>query len=284
MEKRSQLEIVEDISSANADVVRSRLVGIRHLGEISVESGRAVYDEARNLILAAACAALEKKAVFPKRKPEQALQYLARARFGIPQPGSYIMKIISPVGPKLDRETDLFGVVYSEEPFERKTVRTLSEALLAMQTASQEMALTGKFEPMQAAVEKGVSANMCEAIVGLHAGGGERGVELTFSWSPLRGAPLNSVQDVAISPDAIPIISEAARIFRQTETVNNSEVIGVEYMTDDSSEAEGLWEPLLAFDCVKEVVVLDEPELGQRVMPVFSEFRKRLETLPRWQL
>jgi hypothetical protein len=96
-----------------------------------------------------------------------------------------------------------------------------------MQTASQEMALTGKFEPMQAAVEKGVSANLCEAIVGLHAGGGERGVELTFSWSPLRGAPLNSVQDVAISPDAIPIISEAARIFRQTETVNNSEVIGV---------------------------------------------------------
>jgi hypothetical protein len=36
--------------------------------------------------------------------------------------------------------------------------------------------------------------------------------------------------------------------------------VGMEFMTDDSSEAEKLWEQLLAFDCVKEVVVLDEPE------------------------
>jgi hypothetical protein len=41
-------------------------------------------------------------------------------------------------------------------------------------------------------------------------------------------------------------------------------------MTDDPSEAEELRQQWLAFDCVAEVVVLDEP--GWSAYKVFSEF------------
>jgi hypothetical protein len=35
--------------------------------------------------------------------------------------------------------------------------------------------------------------------------------------------------------------------------------VGLEVVTDDPSEAEEMREQMLAFDCVAEVVVLDEP-------------------------
>jgi hypothetical protein len=37
--------------------------------------------------------------------------------------------------------------------------------------------------------------------------------------------------------------------------------VGMEFMTDTASEAEEMREQMLAFDCVAEVVVLDEPGL-----------------------
>ena len=225
-EQRSQLEIVEDVVTTSADVVRPRLPGAQHSGEISLERGRLVYEQARNLMLAAACAAVEKRSLFAKRKPEQAMQFLEHARFGLPKRGSYILKIISPVSPKLGGK-DLFGEEVADEPFERKTVRVLAQAVHALEQASREVAVTGDIEPMKAAVAQGVSANLCEAIIGLHEGSGGKGVEFNFSWAPLRGVPPGVVSAVSITPDSIPIIGETARIFRETETIESSEVLGI---------------------------------------------------------
>jgi hypothetical protein len=125
VEGRSQLEIVEDLLVSSADVIRQRLPGAKPDGSITLERGMRVYEKARDLMLSAACAAIEFRPLYPKRKPEQAMQYLNHACFGTPKQGSYILTIISPVAPKLRSEMDLFG---EEEPFERRTVRTLAEA------------------------------------------------------------------------------------------------------------------------------------------------------------
>lgn len=255
-EGRSQLEIIEDVSTTCADVIRPRLPGAEHTGEISIERGRLVYDQARNLMLAAACAAVEKRPLFAKRKPEQAMQFLEQARFGLPKRGSYILKIISPVSPKL-AGTDLFGDELAEEPFGRKAVKVLAQALHALEKASQEVAVTGKIEPMKAAVAMGVSANLCEAIVGLNEGSGEKGVEFSFSWAPLRGAPPDVVSQIAISPDSIPIIGETARIFRETETVQSSEVLGVVNKLQHQGENHGKVTIAGAADGVPRTITLE---------------------------
>jgi hypothetical protein len=36
--------------------------------------------------------------------------------------------------------------------------------------------------------------------------------------------------------------------------------VGIEFMTDDPAEAEEMREQMLAFDCVAEVRVMDEPD------------------------
>jgi hypothetical protein len=226
-EKRSQLEIVEDLATTSADVVRPRLPGADHIGELSLEQGRIVYEQARNLMLAAACAAVEKRPLYAKRKPEQAMGFLDHAKFGMPKRGSYVLTIISPVSPKITVGKDLFGEEIADEPFERRTMRTLAEAVYALQVASREVAATGELEPMKQAVQRGVSANLCEAIIGLHEGSGEKGVEFAFSWAPLRAVPESVPRFAAVTPDFISIIKETARLFRETEITGSVEVLGL---------------------------------------------------------
>ena len=191
-EKRSQFEIFEDLVLTNADIIRPRLIGVNGDGTISLEQGTAIHQEARNLMLAAACSTIEKKSLFAKRKPEQAMNYLNHARFGIPQRGSYILTIISPVIPKITGAADLFGNE-PEEPFERKTVKTLAIALQAAEQACREVAASGTIEPMKRAVAKGVSANLCEAIIGLYKASGDKSLQFSFSWTPTRGIPADVV-------------------------------------------------------------------------------------------
>ena len=227
VEKRSQFEIFEDLVITNADVIRPRLIGINGDGSISLEQGTAIHQEARNLMLAAACSTIEKKSLFAKRKPEQAMNYLSHARFGIPQRGSYILTIISPVSPKIAAGKDLLGHdLETEDPFERRTVKTLAKALHAAEQACREVATSGGIEPMKKAVASGVSANLCEAIIGLYRASGEKGIQFAFSWTPMRGIPDGVVSNISISSDAIPFLQETARVFRQTETVDDSEVLG----------------------------------------------------------
>jgi hypothetical protein len=52
--------------------------------------------------------------------------------------------------------------------------------------------------------------------------------------------------------------------------------VGMECMTDDPSEAE----EMLAFDCVAEVLVLDEPAWSVCISPFFREFARRLFPAP----
>ncbi len=227
VENRSQLEILEDLVTTNADLVRPRLLGVDHDGQISLEQGRIVYEQARNLMLAAACAAVEKRSLYAKRKPEQAMNFLEHARFGLAHRGSYILTIVSPVSPRISPSIDLFGNEIQDEPFERRTMRTLAEAIHALEQASREVASTGEINPMREAVQRGVSANLCEAIIGLHEGSGERGIDFTFSWAPLRGVPQNVPRTASITPDFVSIIKETARLFRETETTESTEVLGV---------------------------------------------------------
>lgn len=221
-EQRSQFEIYEDLATTTADVVRPRLTGVNREGTISLDQGRDIHEAARDMMLAAACSTIEKRSLFAKRKPEQAMNYLQHARFGMPRRGSYILTIISPVVPKLTTK-DLFE---AEDPFERRTVKTLANALHAAELACRDVAATGDIEPMKKAVAHGVSANLCEAVIGLFRASGEKGLQFSFSWTPLRGIPNDAVSETTISADAIPFLEETARIFRETEPVDNSEALG----------------------------------------------------------
>jgi hypothetical protein len=226
-EERSQLEILSDLLTASADVIRLRIADAdAQDGSLPLEEMADLGLKAREMMLAAACAAVEPRPYYPARKPAAATDYLRKLRVGQTERGSYVVKIISPVAPVLASSNVSFSQV--EEPFERRATLTLLSALLAVERAAERAASTGSLEAFENVVEQGVSANLCEAIAELRGGGdGKRGFEAGFSWAPSRPVPPQTPRRAVLSSDAIPAIQEAGRLFREIAPREDFELSGL---------------------------------------------------------
>jgi hypothetical protein len=235
-EGRSQLEILHDLSTINADVVRIRT----HMEEaetsgIQLDEGVQLHQRARDLWIAAACSARHHKAAFANRKPDIVVDSARKVRFGVSGAGSYVLTIISPVPPALNiEERTLAGM---PEPFERKTALTLANAMWAIRSAARRSAETGNAEPFWDAVQYGVSANFCEALVGLNESGGKSGVETSFTWALSRQVPESTPKRILLSADVVAYCGEAAKILRASSAIDDVEVQGEIISIERSYEA-----------------------------------------------
>ena len=86
-------------------------------GNVGFEAGVNLFEKARDLMMAAACSAIETKAVHPNRKPDKASRYLRNIRLGQTEMGSFVVQIISRVSPELEHRGQLDLIESVEAPF-----------------------------------------------------------------------------------------------------------------------------------------------------------------------
>lgn len=225
-ENRAQNEVYRDLLTVSADVIRIRIDDPELSdGTIPIEEHAQIAQKARDLVLAGACAATESRAVWHKRKPQQAIDHVRRVRIGQTERGSYIVTVMSRVPPVLHGHA---GMLFeTEAPFERRVTEMLANSLLALNNAAQNAAVTQAMDAFDQAVSLGVNSNLCEAVVGLWAGDEtHRNLEISFSWAPARPAASGAVRKVLFSQDRLPIIREAARQLRERAPVPEFELMG----------------------------------------------------------
>ncbi len=228
VEERSQLEILQDLNVAAADLIRVRLLDVELAdGTVPIEDGAQFFQKARDMMLAAACAAASPRACFPSKKPSSAMEYMRRVRFGQTERGSFVATIVSRVAPSLAAaDGQIFEV---EEPFERRVTQTLARALASMRTAAEIAAASGKVDSFVDAVPHGVSANLCDAVTGMAGTSeAERPVEVAVTWSRFRPLPEDDAtpRRILLPADAMPVIREAARYFKDISPREDFEVRG----------------------------------------------------------
>jgi hypothetical protein len=196
-------------------------------GTLALAEGVGLVQHARDMVLAAACAAVRPKPYFPTRKPAQAMEYLEHVRLGQTERGSYVITLLSRVPPELEPDKDGQQPLDIEEPFSRRATLTLARALAAMQRASQQAATTRKLSAFEEAVPLGVSANLCGAVAGMAGGGADhRGLEVGLSWSRLRPVEAKEPGRFVLPSDAIVVIAEAGRMFREISPEEDVEILG----------------------------------------------------------
>ena len=184
VEERSQIEIIRDLYTSGFDIVRLAAQSPRTAdGTVDIDEGVLLFERARDTLYAAACSTVKPQAVFHSRRPQQATEYMKKARLGQTEQGSYVLTLLSPVAPQLaaHSDTDLFP----EEPFERRVVQTLGRSVRLAVGAAVSSAAGSEpdFRPFQHAVAGGVSANLCEGLAGLFAAADPAAVELSISWA-----------------------------------------------------------------------------------------------------
>lgn len=223
-EERAQLSILRDITTSRADIIRV----YRHYadtaeGTIPIDDAVEVVGSARDMMMAAACAVVERKPYYHARRFREAADYVDGLRMGQTEQGSFVMTILSRVPPDLTLFEDGTGLQV-EQPFERRVTTLLARALEAVTGAAAQ----GTIDAFQDVVPHGVSANLCAALVGLSEKGEDHGdVSVSITWSPVR-PPSPGVRDRTVLPaDAMEVIEEAARILRETSPREEFELTGL---------------------------------------------------------
>ncbi|MBC8076237.1 MAG: hypothetical protein H7Y32_09210 [Chloroflexales bacterium] len=214
-EQRPSHAILADIQAVSDDVLH---VGAEHDdfadGTMPLERAVRFAEHAYALLLAAACGTAQPREAYYDRKPPQALEYMQRVRMGPPARGSYVLTFHTPIPPDL-RPPEQLRLARPDEPFERQVSQTLMYTIAAVRDAAAEATATGEFEPFLEAVSWGVSANLCDALVGMQEETGANQLGFRITWSPSRPLRRPVSGALTIASDAVPVIKEAARYLRE---------------------------------------------------------------------
>ncbi|MFC7273753.1 hypothetical protein ACFQS1_07170 [Paractinoplanes rhizophilus] len=229
VEDRSQLEILGDITSVSMDVHSVRAFPSESSpGMIGLDDGVQAFESVRSLVVAAAYAvsAERPRAVQPARKSAEVLRLLREVRIAPPAEGSFIVAVHTPVPPRLSTAAPALFEEEPVEPFERRVSLRLYDAVRAAHNAAND-ALVGPdgLDAFTDAVPTGVSANLCEALVGL---GGEAGhpFELSLRLAPSRPLRARLFEPIHFRRDHLPVLASAAQELRERVPEEGAVVVG----------------------------------------------------------
>lgn len=235
IEGRKRLAVLADLSIAESDLVRLRLLHAHADNSVRLIDGAAVLVEAKNLLLAAACSADRPQRMYRAGRNKAAGEYLDRVRLGHTEPGSYVINLLSPVAPSL-QDTRL-----PEEPFERRVTRKLASGLRAsreaMDRVNRGVANIGEFESR---LNEGISANLCRSVARLTEAG--KGLEVSVSWAMTRPDLREVGQRLAVAfrPPDVAALDEAARVLSDRQERTDEEIEGyVSRLARNKTESTG---------------------------------------------
>ena len=236
---RDELSLYRHLVTADRDVIRAR-VSEADDGSLTLNRGVELIAGVRDLVLAAACSLREPQPLYRLGANREASDLLDRIRLGQTEQGSFVVTLltppVSPPFPKMFPEDSDFG-----DPIERRMTRRLVEALAAAREAT-ERATAGDGSAFAASVDKGVSANLCESLVGLVDP--FPALDISVAWAQTR--PISPPREVFrfAKADAA-ILNEAARRFRDREPRPDTRLFGtVHRLKREEEEAGGtiyLW-------------------------------------------
>ena len=218
LEQRSRDTILQDLSLTSSDVLRFRFSGPDlESGQLPLIRSGEIFDRTKELLSAAASAAVAPKSVYGPRRPDEAVDWVGKLRLA-PETGSVVLKVISDTTAALDPQGSL---VLAEEPFERRAVVSVMRAVREAGAAAAQAAGTGTLAPFERSVRKGVSANLCEALASLLDATRAHTLNLSVSWTTTRAAPPGVPDHVILSADAAPLLRGAGQALRSREPMED---------------------------------------------------------------
>ena len=174
------LSIYRDLVTADRDIVRVRAAPEGVSGSVPVDDGMNLIKGAHDMVLAAACSLWKPMQFYHARANQQALEYMQRVRLGQTEQGSYIVTLLAPVIPLPILRAASYNAELDDPQFERPVTTLLMDALTAAHRATETTA-DGNAYAFSEAVERGASANLCDAVTSLIKPFG--GIDISLTWA-----------------------------------------------------------------------------------------------------
>jgi hypothetical protein len=239
----SPIQVLEDLLNSPCDVLRFRLdEPDSQRGTIPLVQGIGLLAAAERALLSSACSVIQPQAFHPRLSRGEAEQLVRACRMAQTERGSFVLKVACPLDavdpdlstsepmPLFDKvsepETDspMNGV---REPFTRQVTRLLmgslnriTKAIDGDKTASLLIAEAG--QPV-------LSANLCEAVLGMEPIGERSRLVIQTSWSKAFAPPSESATPslVSLRSDVFREIEKVARELRPSKEPKVSNFVGL---------------------------------------------------------
>ncbi len=205
---QDELAVYRALVTADRDVIRIRVAGSDD-GSLGLDDGVGFVSGARNMLLATACSLREPREVYRAGANWEANDLMKQMRLGQTDQGSFAVTLLTPaISPAMPT---LFPDSHDEHaPIARRLTKRLVGALATTRQATERVA-AGDGDAFVETVAKGVSANLCEALVQLIEPFSS--LEIGVSWARTRSSTIPDAPVCFGRADA-PILREAARSFR----------------------------------------------------------------------
>jgi hypothetical protein len=229
--------------------------------------GLSLFSRIKQLATAAASSVVDKRPIHSKKPSTEVKEYIDSLRLGQTEKGSYLIKVISPIE-QLEKNPGEIDNFTESIPFSRRAVVELFQSVKTLNEVAQTVNKLGKFDfhLFLDAVPKGVSANLCEALLPTQSLEDEypkdTSLEISVTWSYLViDDTLPKDAKVFIEKESIPQIRKAAKEFRMhnPESINLQGWVNI--LERDSRKGPGLIRILgRVHDKIRSVRVNLEPE------------------------
>ena len=205
---QDELTVYRSLVIADRDVVHLR-VAESDDGSVTLNDGAALIRGARDLLLSAACSLRNPRPFYRAGSNREAVELLGQMRLGQTDQGSFVVTLLTPVVPPPMLTTNQAPDDLNA-PIERRMIRRMIEALSATR-GLVEQTVTGEEGVFGELAAKGVSANLCEALVQIIEPFST--LDVGVSWAQTR--PM-SVPEALVRFDRAdaPLLKETARLFR----------------------------------------------------------------------
>jgi hypothetical protein len=140
--RADELSVYRDLVRADSDVVRVRVLSTETDGSVALDAGVRIVAQAREMLLAAACAARSPQPVYRSCAKSEANDYMRRVTLGQTEHGSFVVTLLAPVPPLLERASSPIPAStwasLDDEPLER----TVTRRLMGAQSDGLDVSLT----------------------------------------------------------------------------------------------------------------------------------------------
>lgn len=219
---KDELTLYRDLVTADRDIIRVRAAESDD-GSVAARDGIRLLNGTRKMLQTAAYSLRNPQPFYHASKYKYINSCLNRFRMGQTEQDSFAITLLSPVvPPPMQRALSMeFGL--DDDSIERRMTKRLAGALAATLQATRKT-VEGDTEAFSSAVEDGVSANLCEALVEVIEPFQMLDVSLTWA----RTRPIDRHREVIrFAANDAHILRDAARSFRGHELRPNVRLIGI---------------------------------------------------------
>lgn len=226
------------IQALRDDVLRLRVTSEDNDTALPLSFAATLVQNTEKLLKVAACTVLRPRMHHPRLTLAEASQLVEKARFQQTEVGSFVLKVACPVQ-ALEVQGSL-DLDHGRSPFVRQVTLALHQSLANLTTAIEADTLTQLVDELKATDTPMISANLCEAIAGMHDEQMDNSLEVSFDWSALYALPPQvGARPLRIQRDYFSRIEEVRRELRSVELDEEETFIGTVERLDGEMDEHG---------------------------------------------